>query len=320
MRDFGIASASRLLLLALLGAALAACGQLESGGSISPAALPLSKQAVSLMTQKGMGSSSPIFIRIFKKESELEVWKARDDGHFYHFKTYPICNWSGDLGPKLATGDKQAPEGFYTITSNQMNPNSAYHLSFNIGFPNAYDRAHGATGSALMVHGDCKSAGCYAVTDALVEEIYGLVRDALAGGQTSIALHAFPFRMTELNMKAHKDNKWFSFWRQMKQGYDSFEISRQPPPVAVCSKRYLVNAKFGSGAEVDADAPCPPFTRIKPQTWLAEEQPDPAVLVTQVKVQGKKLRTPAIEPAVQTDGGWGAAVKPGKMGLGKPAN
>jgi murein L,D-transpeptidase YafK len=108
-----------------------------------------------------------VYVRIFKDESELEIWKQRDDGRFHHFKTYPICNWSGELGPKLATGDKQAPEGFYTITPVLMNPNSKYYLSFNLGYPNAFDKAHGRTGDSVMVHGKCRSAGCYAMTDAL---------------------------------------------------------------------------------------------------------------------------------------------------------
>jgi murein L,D-transpeptidase YafK len=191
--------------LVAIAAVLVACGQTDDGG-IAPAALPVSKSAVMLMQQKGMTTASPIFIRIFKEESELELWKARDDGHFYHFKTYPICNWSGELGPKLSQGDRQAPEGFYNITSAQLNPKSNYYLSFNVGFPNAYDRAFGRTGTSVMVHGNCKSAGCYAMTDALVEEIYGVVRDAISGGEKQIPLHAYPFRITETNMKRHEGN------------------------------------------------------------------------------------------------------------------
>ena len=128
------------------------------------------------------------------------MWKARDDGRFYHFKTYPICNWSGNVGPKTTLGDKQAPEGFYRVANTQMNPNSQYYLAFNLGYPNAYDRALQRTGDALMVHGKCKSVGCYAMTDALIEEIYTLAREALKGGQESFEVHAFPFRMTEANM------------------------------------------------------------------------------------------------------------------------
>ena len=275
-------------------AVLAACGQLESGG-IAPAALPVSKAAVQLMNQKGMTTASPIFIRIFKEESELEVWKARDDGRYYHFKTYPICTWSGALGPKIFEGDGQAPEGFYNISASQMNPNSKYYLSFNLGFPNAYDRAYGRTGTAIMVHGNCKSVGCFAMTDALVEEIYGVVRDAQAGGQKEVPLQALPFRMTAENMKRYQGNQWMAFWKQLKQGYDYFETTRQPPSVAVCSKQYVVNAKFGEGAVLDASAPCPAFTRPKPALFVDWEQPNAETLLRQAKAPGIKTRNLAAE-------------------------
>ena len=81
------------------------------------------------------------------------------------FATYPICLWSGRLGPKLREGDRQAPEGFYTVSAEQLNPNSRWHRSFSLGFPNAFDQAHGRTGSFIMVHGGCPSIGCYAMTD-----------------------------------------------------------------------------------------------------------------------------------------------------------
>ena len=313
--------------MAVIAVALAACGQTDGGG-IAPAALPLSKDAMHLMSQKGMNAGAPIFIRIFKEESELEVWKARDDGHYYHFKTYPICNWSGDLGPKVEIGDRQSPEGFYTISATQMNPNSKFYLSFNVGFPNAYDRAYGRTGDALMVHGNCKSAGCYAMTDGLIEEIYGVAREALAGGQKSFPLHAYPFRMTDANMKAHKGSPWFGFWRTLKQGYDYFEITRQPPPVAVCSKQYVVNARFTDGAPVDAAAPCPPFVRPSPELWVSNDldQPNAKMLLGRVKAPGIKTRNLAAERAyaqsqAPNDGGvgWGTTTSSGKMSVGAAA-
>ncbi len=238
---------------------LAACSGVPE---ISPAEQPLVKETRMLLGHKGMDPAAPIFVRIFKEESELEVWKARDDGRFYHFKTYPICNWSGKLGPKIRQGDKQAPEGFYSVTSNQMNPNSKFHVAFNLGYPNAYDRAKGRTGDFLMVHGKCKSAGCYAMTDALVEEIYALAREAFRGGQQVIQVHAFPFRMTRANMLRHRKNRWAKFWKVLKRGYDHFEIHRLPPTVAVCEKRYVVNVNLpANGRMPQADAPCPRFDR-----------------------------------------------------------
>ena len=284
-----LAAFTRWLSVALLAISLAACGQTD--GEPSAAFKPLSPEAEQLLQVKGMTAQSPIFVRIFKEESELEVWKARDDGHFYHFKTYPICNWSGDLGPKLETGDKQAPEGFYMVSASQMNPNSSFYLSFNLGFPNALDKAYGRTGSALMVHGNCKSAGCYAMTDALIEEIYALARESFTGGQEAFQVQAFPFRMTPENLKLHKGHKWYGFWRQLKDGYDDFEISRQPPSVAVCSKRYLINASFHDfSGRLDPAGPCPPFQKVKPELWVEAEQPGATVLAMRQHAPGKKTR------------------------------
>ncbi len=186
-----------------------------------------------------MDKESPILARIFKEEAEMEIWKKNRDGEFVLLKTFPICRWSGDLGPKKKEGDRQAPEGFYTITPGQMNPNSNYYLAFNTGFPNAYDRAMGYTGSELMVHGDCSSRGCYAMTDEQIQEIYALARESFFGGQKSFQLQAYPFRMTALNMAKHRNNPNFAFWKMLKEGYDHFDATHQEPKVAVCEKHYV---------------------------------------------------------------------------------
>ena len=161
---------------------------------------PVSPKLVAEMTEKDMDLQSPILVRLFKQEAELEVWKQDRSGRFALLKTYPICRWSGDLGPKVREGDRQAPEGFYYISPAQMNPQSAYYLSFNTGYPNAYDRSLGHTGSELMVHGDCSSRGCYAMTDEQIAEIYSLGRESFFGGQRAFQFQAYPFRMTPVNM------------------------------------------------------------------------------------------------------------------------
>ena len=187
---------------------------------------------------KGLRWGAPVFIRIFKEEKELELWV--DDGKvFKHFKTWPICKYSGKLGPKLKEGDQQAPEGFYFVPRSRMNPRSRFHLSFNLGYPNTYDRAHKRTGSALMVHGNCVSIGCYAMTDTRIEEIYSLCDAAQINGQRFFRVHCFPFRMTEANMKRHAKSKWIEEWYNLKQGYDWFEKSKRPPNVTVSVRRYL---------------------------------------------------------------------------------
>jgi murein L,D-transpeptidase YafK len=236
-----------------------------------------------------MEVQAPIFIRIYKEESELEVWKVRDDGRYYLFKTYPICSWSGALGPKLRQGDRQAPEGFYTITREQMRPDSQVHLAFNLGYPNAFDKAHRRTGDALMVHGGCTSSGCYAMTDALMEEIYALAREAFAGGQEAIYVHAFPFRMTETNMARHAKSQWASFWKTLKEGHDYFELTRQLPTIAVCNRRYVVNVAMPAAdvAKLNPTAACPAFRRPPPSPF----QPRPG---DQVAEQG------TVEPGTRT--------------------
>jgi murein L,D-transpeptidase YafK len=187
----------------------------------------------------------------------MEIWKQTSGGRFALLKTYPICRWSGELGPKIKEGDRQAPEGFYTITPGQMNPNSNYYLSFNIGFPNAYDRANERTGAFLMVHGDCSSAGCYAMTDQQMGEIYALGRESFFGGQKSFQVQAYPFRMTALNLAKHRNNPAMPFWRMIKEGSDHFEVTGQEPKVDVCEKRYVFDAT--ASTRFDPKGKCPAY-------------------------------------------------------------
>lgn len=301
---------------AVVAAIAAACGVAACGNapSIAPSEQPLSKDTMMMLGRKGMDQGSPMFVRIFKEESELEVWKARDDGRFYHFKTYPICNWSGKVGPKTSVGDRQAPEGFYRVTEEQMNPNSKFYLAFNLGYPNAYDRSKKRTGQALMVHGDCKSAGCYAMTDALIEEIYALARESFAGGQKSFDVHAFPFRMTSENMARYRGNQHYAFWRTMKQGYDFFETYRLPPTVAVCERRYVVNVNLPADRSIRADHACPRFRRpiVQPFTPKPYEQ---QLASERITVPGPKMRKVASTQTAKTGTGSGFAKA---FGLGGP--
>jgi murein L,D-transpeptidase YafK len=210
---------------------------------------PLSDKMVAELQEKHMDKESPILVRLFKEEAELEVWKKNQDGQYALLKTYPICRWSGALGPKKKEGDRQAPEGFYTITPGQMNPNSNYYLAFNTGYPNTYDRAWGRTGSELMVHGDCSSRGCYAMTDEQMVEIYALARESFFGGQKSFQLQAYPFRMTPRNMARHRNSPHLAFWKNLKVGYDHFEVTHQEPQVNVCDRRYVFDAVAPDGSD-----------------------------------------------------------------------
>ncbi len=225
-----------------IAVALAGCQTNQLAQIPSKAMQPLSRDMIARLSQKSMPVESPILVRVFKEESELEVWKQDTSGRFALLKTYPICRWSGKLGPKRKQGDRQAPEGFYSVGPGQMNPNSKYYLAFNLGFPNAFDKAHGRTGAFLMVHGDCSSSGCYSMTDNQMAEIYALGREAFLGGQNSFQVQAFPFRMTPVNMAKHRNNPNFAFWRMLKQGNDHFEVTRLEPKVDVCGKQYVFNA------------------------------------------------------------------------------
>ena len=195
----------------------------------------------SRLNKHGVRLGNPIFLRIFKEEKVLEVWMQANKNEKYKlFGIYPICKNSGYLGPKQFEGDNQAPEGFYAVGQRSLNPNSEFYKSFNLGFPNAYDKAHGYTGSLLMVHGDCVSIGCYAMTDRQIHEIYQLSEAALQHGQAYFRVHIFPFKMTKERLGREKHNRWYSFWSELEQGYNAFEQTRFPPEVEVVNRQYVI--------------------------------------------------------------------------------
>jgi murein L,D-transpeptidase YafK len=233
-------------LVAFVALSLAACEEDRYRGSARHH-IPIPAATYALMAEKGMSKSQPILIRSYKKESELEIWKRKANGQYALLKTYPMCRWSGQLGPKVREGDRMAPEGFYAISPAQMNPNSAYYVSFNMGYPNAYDRAHGRTGSHLMVHGACSSAGCYSMTDDQIGEIYALVREAHNGGQKAVQMQALPFRMTPENLAKHRLDSNIAFWKNLKEGTDYFEVTGDEPQVAVNGGRYVFNGNGDPG-------------------------------------------------------------------------
>jgi murein L,D-transpeptidase YafK len=252
---------SRYTSAALLAAALlAGCsGSLEDIAPKAERQLP--QQIVQTMKAKGMSKGSPIMMRVFKEEGVLEVWKQTQSGRYDLVTSYEICKWSGKLGPKFTEGDRQAPEGFYAIRPHQMNPQSSYHLAFNIGFPNNYDRANGRSGTHLMVHGACSSAGCYSMSDEQVEQIYAFARDAFRGGQEAFQFQAYPFRLTPENMARYRSDPNYPFWEMLKEGYDHFEITRKPPKVDICDRRYVFNRVAAEGHSFVPAEACPPSSQ-----------------------------------------------------------
>jgi murein L,D-transpeptidase YafK len=282
--------------------ALAGCNTDSSTSGVNGRHMqPLSDRMLAEIESKNMAKESPILVRIFKEESELEVWKEDKSGRFALLHTYPICRWSGELGPKFKQGDRQAPEGFYTITPGLMNPNSSYYLAINTGFPNAYDRANGRTGAFLMIHGDCSSAGCYAMTDEQVAEIYSLARESFFGGQKSFQIQAYPFRMTPLNMARHRNSPHMAFWKMLKQGYDHFEVTRLEPKVDVCEKRYVFDAE--SSSKFSPADRCPAY-RVPEEiaTAVSEKQRRDDIRTAELINRG----TPAAPVKMGVDGGMNA--------------
>lgn len=231
------------------------------------------------LAAKGFANGAPMLLRIFKSESELEVWLEKD-GRFELFATYPICHWSGTLGPKQREGDKQTPEGFYTITSRQLHHVGRWPRSLNLGFPNAFDSAMGRSGSYILVHGGCSSVGCFAMTNPVIGEIYGLATAALRSGQRHIPAHVFPFRMTDKNLAKNAKSEWAGFWTNLKQGYDSFEKTRQPPRVSVCENRYHIQ----DASPPEAGAPNP--LAVCGATVAALRSLDPSAQVVPIESPG----------------------------------
>jgi murein L,D-transpeptidase YafK len=276
---------------------------------------PLSDRLLADIEKRNMAKESPILVRIFKEESEFEVWKEDKTGRFALLRTYPICRWSGELGPKFKQGDRQAPEGFYTISPGQMNPNSNYYLAINIGFPNAYDRANDRSGQFLMIHGDCSSAGCYAMTDEQIAEIYALARESFFGGQKSFQIQAFPFRMTPLNMAKHRNSPHLAFWRMLKQGYDHFEVTRVEPKVDVCDKHYVFDAD--TKGKFSAAERCPAYK--VPQgiaSAVRDKQHRDEIQITELINRG----TPTVPARMGVDGGMNPTFLAAVKSHGGPGN
>ena len=237
-----------VLTVALVSALTPATGLGQDSKQLPPklpakATKPLPPELLSPLREKKMPIRSPILVRVFKEEAELEVWKQDTTGRFQILKTYPICRWSGDLGPKLWEGDRQTPEGFYRVTPELMNPHSSFYLSMNIGYPNGFDKANKRDGSLLMIHGDCWSVGCFAMTDEQMSEIYSLARDSFLGVQRSFQVQAYPFRLTPANLARHRNNPNLAFWQMLKIGNDHFEVTHLEPRVDVCSRRYVFDAQ-----------------------------------------------------------------------------
>lgn len=227
-------------LLTGLELVLAACAAImlpmAHGGNVSRRAVEARERVTpalnALLSLCGARVGSPVFLRAVKEDSVMELWVKPDRERRYVLaKRYPIAAWSGKLGPKEKEGDLQTPEGFYEVTSSSLNPYSNYHLSFNIGYPNAYDRSLNRTGGLIMVHGRDVSIGCLAMTDPGIEEIYTMVERALSGGQKSVPVHIYPFVPTPARLAEEKDSPHAAFWTLLAQAWNWTEKRHAPAPV-----------------------------------------------------------------------------------------
>jgi len=266
------------------------------------------------ITEKGVAQDAPLFIRVFKAESEMEVWTGDESGNYTLFATYPICYWSGTLGPKQKEGDKQAPEGFYTITMEQsIHKGTRWPKSLNVGYPNAFDKVNLRSGSYILIHGGCASIGCFAMTNKVSQEVYKLATDALDAGQPHIPIHVFPFRMTEANLAKYDAPQWRSFWANLKEGHDLFERTHRPPRVSVCGPRYV----FSSASRMEAANPgpldvCPETAQVIADlsriNKRVAEQPEP-------QRQSEEIKTASLSgPASYLSGPATAAIIANRLG------
>jgi murein L,D-transpeptidase YafK len=284
--------------------ALAGCYGDEGYQLPTKAMKELSPEMLALLQQKNMPKDSPILVRVFKEESELEIWKEDTTGLYQLLKVYPICRWSGELGPKKVEGDRQAPEGFYSITPGLMNPNSSYYLAINMGFPNAYDKANGYSGGFLMIHGDCSSRGCYAMTDEQIGEIYSLARESFLGGQKQFQIQAYPFRLTPANLARHRTNPNMPFWKMLKEGNDHFEVTHMEPKVDVCDRHYVFDAQQPANSTkpivFNPSGHCPAYEVADEIAGPAlEKQRNDEYQIAQLT----RLNTPVAPIVMGTDGG-----------------
>lgn len=215
----------RALFLSMCGLVMCCMAPAVPGGGVDREAQARRHTADRLIEHWG----KHVFIRIIKEDEELELWLKEENG-WRKWKTYPIAGMSGDIGPKEMEGDCQAPEGFYRVRLSALNPRSNYYLSFNIGYPNAYDRRLGRTGSLIMVHGSNVSIGCFAMTDPGIEEIYTLVASALRAGQPYVPVQVYPFCMTPDRMEQEAHSPHAEFWRHLQPGWQHTEDHAEPYP------------------------------------------------------------------------------------------
>jgi murein L,D-transpeptidase YafK len=225
--------------------------------SVTAKAIELSKA----FEAKGLKLGAPVFIRVYKQTSEMELWVEKG-ARFVLFKTYGICRWSGGLGPKYYEGDRQSPEGLYRITPADLIVNARWDRAMNINYPNSFDVINGRSGSGILIHGKCGSIGCFAIQDRNVEEVYGAVRAALEGGQAYIPVLSLPFRFADLAPSREDTRQMSEFWADLRRADLLFERDRLPPAAWICDGRYYFADRRGDSHRHTVHLPgCTPLRK-----------------------------------------------------------
>jgi murein L,D-transpeptidase YafK len=205
--------------------------------------LKTDRQIAEMVAEKGFSLGAPMYIRILKKEKQLEVWMQKTAGARYEkFKSYDIRYLHNDkLGPKIKQGDHTTPEGVYPILPQNVTTGTAYHMAIDFGYPNQFDRSHGRSGSLVRIHGIADgSAGCPVMTDGDIEEIYTIANAALKAGHTNGAIYVFPFEMSTSNMLAHAGHPSMKWWKNELLPIAMALEKHMPLNISMDKKRYTV--------------------------------------------------------------------------------
>jgi murein L,D-transpeptidase YafK len=253
-RSFSIIFVTLWLLVPFTESALGA-RRSPYGKAVAAKAIELSKA----FEEKGLKLGSPVFIRVYKQTSEMELWIEKGS-RYVLFKTYGICRWSGGLGPKYYEGDRQSPEGLYRITSADLIVNARWDRAMNINYPNSFDVMNGRSGSGILIHGKCGSIGCFAIQDRNVEEVYAAVREALKGGQAYIPVLSLPFRFASLAPSKQDTRQMSEFWSDLRRADLLFARDRLPPAAWICDGRYYFADRRGDSRRHTVHLPgCTPL-------------------------------------------------------------
>ncbi len=245
---------------------------------------------------KGLKLGSPVFIRVYKQTSEMELW-VQQGPRYVLFKTHGICRWSGVLGPKFYEGDRQSPEGLYRITTSDLIVNRRWDRAMNINYPNSFDNLNSRGGSGILIHGGCGSIGCFAIQNENVEDVFGAVRAALKGGQAYVPVLTLPFRFTALAPEKEDTLHMSEFWADLRRADLLFERDKVPPAAWICDGRYYFADRRGDRHRHAVHLPgCKPLDHPGGAQVAKKSRPEPEKpSVTQASTEVQRAEPVQVE-------------------------